>query len=83
MSNESFVHMTQYQLFMCCVLFLHADNSMPSNVDPASYSAWLDQGAQAMGYTSWLDFYHAYEVPNGVPTAPEVPTVNLPDEHVG
>jgi hypothetical protein len=80
MADQSFVHMTQYKLYSCCALFLAADNSMPTTVDPTAYSAWLDNSAQALGYTSWLDFYHTYEVPGVAPKTPEVPTQTMPDE---
>lgn len=79
-TGECYVYMTQYQLYMCCALFLTTDNTDVANVDKAAYNQWLDQAAQAFGYTSWLDFYHAYEIPNTVPETQNPPTQNLPDE---
>lgn len=79
MADMSYVPMTQAQLFMCCTLFLHADNSMPTNVDAPAYSAWLDQCAQALGFTSWLDFYHGYEISQPVSAAPIEGTTEKPE----
>jgi len=81
-NNQSYVYVGADILYACCALFLHTDGDNVDGVDRTAYNQWLDTTAQALGYTSWLDFYHAYDVQNSV--SPEAPPegVTLPTEYV-
>jgi hypothetical protein len=52
------VNITPDQLFMMCSLFMYTDGMNFAHIDPETYSQWLNEAAQALGWPTWIEAYH-------------------------